>query len=82
MIDVPAPFETQGDVNSTIGQSGSFTLSVNEEGAEREEHNSGFYTDLITAADMGDKELIKADDNIDQVDTLGDVSLMLEGYQV
>ncbi|GAK06828.1 DUF5068 domain-containing protein [Geomicrobium sp. JCM 19038] len=81
MIDVPAPHSELGDVNSNFGDEGSFTVSLNEDGAERAEHNEAFYPDLVTANDMGDKEMIAESDGINDSQELGNTTITLDGYQ-
>ncbi|GAK00621.1 hypothetical protein JCM19055_3719 [Geomicrobium sp. JCM 19055] len=81
MIDIPAPHSELGDVNSNFGDDGSFTVSLNEEGAERAEHNEAFYPDLVTTNDMGDKEMISENDDINDSQELGNTTITLDGYQ-
>ncbi|MBM7634972.1 DUF5068 domain-containing protein [Geomicrobium sediminis] len=81
IIDIPAPHSELGDVNSNFGDDGSFTVSLNEEGAERAEHNEAFYPDLVTTNDMGDKEMIAENDDINDSQELGNTTITLDGYQ-
>lgn len=80
-VEVPAPQSDPEDVSSSFGEAGEFTLSLNEDGAEKTEKNKDFYSDAVTADDIGDKEMIKEKDDIDESEKLGDVTVTLDGYQ-
>ncbi|MBM7600883.1 hypothetical protein JOC34_003297 [Virgibacillus halotolerans] len=80
-VAVPAPHSKKGDVNSNFGKEGKFTLSLNEDGAEKVEGNKDFYADAVTAEDMGDKKMLKEKDGIDESEKLGDITVTLDGYQ-
>lgn len=80
-IEVPAPHEDKGDVNSTFGKDGKFNLSITEDGEEKTSSAEEFYEDRVTYENMGEKEMIDAKDNINESEEIGDFTVTLDGYQ-
>ncbi|CAM3925919.1 DUF5068 domain-containing protein [Lederbergia lenta] len=81
VVEVPKPHAEKGDVNSNFGKEGKFTLSLNADGAAKIADNEAFYQDRATREDMGDKKMVKEKDGINKSETLGDVTVTLDGYQ-
>lgn len=80
-VEVPAPHSEKGEVNSTFGKEGKFTLSLNEDGAKKAESDKAFYEDKVTSYNMGEKEMLEEKDGIDKSEELGDITVTLDGYQ-
>lgn len=80
-VEVPAAQAVKGEFGNPIGKDGSFTLSLNEEGAEKIAYNEAFYKDKATTDDMGEKKMLKEEKGIGKSETLGDVTVTLDGYQ-
>ncbi|MBS4208895.1 DUF5068 domain-containing protein [Bacillus sp. FJAT-50079] len=81
VVDIPKPHSEKGDVNSNFGSEGKFTLSLNEDGAAKVAANEAFFQDRATREDMGEKEMLKEKDGINESEELGDVAVTLDGYQ-
>ncbi|GAA0414872.1 MAG: DUF5068 domain-containing protein [Bacillota bacterium] len=79
--EVPAPQAKKDDFSSTFGKKGTFTFSLNKEGAEKVEDNKAFYQDKATAGNMGDKKMLSQKDGIGESEKLGDITVTLDGYQ-
>lgn len=80
-VEVPQAQGEKDNYDSLIGKKGKFTLSLNEEGAEKVAANEAFYQDKVTIDDMGEKKMLKEKDGIGESEELGDVSVTLDGYQ-
>ncbi|AXI08706.1 DUF5068 domain-containing protein [Oceanobacillus zhaokaii] len=80
-VEVPEPILEKGDFGSSIGKKGTFTLSLNEAGAEKVAANAAFYQDRVTAEDMGEKTMLEEAEGINKSEAIGDVTVTLDGYQ-
>lgn len=80
-VEVPAAQAVKGEFGNPIGKAGQFTLSLSEAGAEKVEANAAFYQDRVTIEDMGEKKMLKEESGIGKSETLGDVTVTLDGYQ-
>ncbi|MDN4495210.1 DUF5068 domain-containing protein [Ureibacillus aquaedulcis] len=80
-VEVPAALAVKEDFGSAIGKKGQFTLSLNTAGAEKVKSNEAFYQDKATVGDMGEKKMLKEESGIGKSETLGDVTVTLDGYQ-
>lgn len=81
IVEVPAAQEKKGEFGNPIGKDGQFTLSLNEAGEEKVAANSAFYEDKVTTDDMGEKIMLKEEDNIGKEEKIRDVTVTLDGYQ-
>lgn len=83
IIEVPQPQEDADDFSSTIGEEGSFKVSLDQESADKKADNDSqnFYDDRVTMENMGDKKMVDNKDDIKETEKLGDVDITLEGYQ-
>ncbi|RDW18505.1 DUF5068 domain-containing protein [Oceanobacillus arenosus] len=80
-VAVPEPLLEKGDLSTSFGKAGKFTLSLNEAGAEKVAANAAFYQDRVTAEDMGEKTMLEEADDINKSEAIGDVNVTLDGYQ-
>ncbi len=80
-VEIPAAQAIKGEFSSPIGKDGQFTLSLNKSGAEKVEANKAFYNDKVTSANMGQKKMLKEEQDIGKSEKLGEVTVTLDGYQ-
>lgn len=91
-VEVPQPQEDIDDYSTALGDEGQFTLSLDDEDSdegsesdeeddENKENDDDFYEDKATSENMGDKEMLDSESDVDQTDTLDDVDVTLDGYQ-
>lgn len=82
-VEVPQPQEEADDYSSTLGEEGTFTLGMDEEGTAKneEKESKGFYKDAITDDNMGEKTMLDEDTDFNKTEALRDVDVTLEGYQ-
>ena len=74
--------QKKGDVSSGFGPIGRFNLALNSEGAEKISSNAAFYQDKVTFENMGEKKMLKEKSGINDSKQLGDVNVVLDGYQI
>ncbi|MBP3971999.1 DUF5068 domain-containing protein [Bacillus sp. WL1] len=80
-VTVPTAQANKGKFDAPIGSSGSFSLSLNKQGAEKVATDKNFYQDKATANNMGDKKMLKEKSSINNSQELGAVNVTLDGYQ-
>ncbi|PFS67898.1 DUF5068 domain-containing protein [Bacillus cereus] len=80
-VTVPTAQANKGKFDAPIGSPGSFSLSLNKQGAEKVATNNTFYQDKATANNMGDKKMLKEKSSINNSQELGAVNVTLDGYQ-
>lgn len=80
-VSVPEAQANKGKFDAPIGSKGTFTLSLNDQGAEKVAADKTFYQDKATVDNMGEKEMLKEKSNINTSEQLGDVNVTLDGYQ-
>ena len=80
-VPLPLPFVVKSDFGSSFGSKGRFELALNEGGAEKIASNAAFYQDRATVDNWGEKEMLKEKSGINESQQLGDVNVILEGYQ-
>ncbi|PEX01039.1 DUF5068 domain-containing protein [Bacillus cereus] len=80
-VTVPTAQANKGKFDAPIGSPGSFSLSLNKQGAEKVATDNTFYQDKATANNMGDKKMLKEKSSINDSQELGAVNVTLDGYQ-
>ncbi|MEJ9158864.1 DUF5068 domain-containing protein, partial [Bacillus cereus] len=80
-VTVPTAQANKGKFDAPIGSPGSFSLSLNKQGAEKVATDKTFYQDKATANNMGDKKMLKEKSSINNSQELGAVHVTLDGYQ-
>lgn len=80
-VTVPTAQANKGKFDAPIGSPGSFSLSLNKQGAEKVATDNTFYQDKATANNMGDKKMLKEKSSINNSQELGAVNVTLDGYQ-
>lgn len=80
-VTVPTAQANKGKFDAPIGSPGSFSLSLNKQGAEKVATDKAFYQDKATANNMGDKKMLKEKSSINNSQELGAVNVTLDGYQ-
>ncbi|MES5848750.1 MULTISPECIES: DUF5068 domain-containing protein [unclassified Bacillus cereus group] len=80
-VTVPTAQANKGKFDAPIGSPGSFSLSLNKQGAEKVATDKAFYQDKATANNMGDKKMLKEKSSINNSQELGAVHVTLDGYQ-
>lgn len=80
-VTVPTAQANKGKFDAPIGSPGSFSLSLNKQGAEKVATDKTFYQDKATANNMGDKKMLKEKSSINSSQELGAVHVTLDGYQ-
>ncbi|PFL16237.1 DUF5068 domain-containing protein [Bacillus cereus] len=80
-VSVPTAQANKGKFDAPIGSPGSFSLSLNKQGAEKVTADKTFYQDKVTANNMGDKKMLKEQSGINNSQELGAVNVTLDGYQ-
>lgn len=80
-VEVPEAQANKGKFDAPIGSPGNFALSLNAQGAEKVATDKTFYQDKATIDNMGEKEMLKEQSNINKSEQLGDVNVTLDGYQ-
>ncbi|AHA69396.1 hypothetical protein ABE52_33905 [Bacillus thuringiensis] len=78
---LPTAQANKGKFDAPIGNPGSFSLSLNKQGAEKVATDNTFYQDKATANNMGDKKMLKEKSSINNNQELGAVNVTLDGYQ-
>ncbi|WP_370294802.1 DUF5068 domain-containing protein [Rossellomorea marisflavi] len=81
-IDVQAPHTKKGDLGSTMGDKGRFTVNLSEKGAEKTKADAKFYPDRVTKENMGDKKMLDEKQGIGKTEKLEKVNVTLDGYQI
>ena len=69
------------DYKPLIGEDSKFKVAISDEGADKVEESSKFYDDKATSDNMGDKTMIKEEDDLDETVSVRDSNIKLEGYQ-
>nr|WP_245975381.1 DUF5068 domain-containing protein [Oceanobacillus chungangensis] len=80
-VEIPEPILEKGDFGSSIGKKGKFTLSLNEDGAEKVAADAAFYQDRVTSENMGEKKMLEEAEGLSKSEAIGDVNVTLDGYQ-
>ncbi|MGM9988535.1 MAG: DUF5068 domain-containing protein, partial [Bacillaceae bacterium] len=80
-VDIPVAQAGKDKVDTPIGSSGKFPLSLNKQGAEKIANDKAFYQDKVTFDNMGEKKMLKDKSNINKSQNLAGVNVTLDGYQ-
>ena len=74
--------QKKGDSGSGFGPIGRFNLALNSDDAEKISSNAAFYQDKVTFENMGEKKMLKEKSGINNSKQLGDVNVVVDGYQI
>lgn len=71
----------QYEYKNKIGSKTEFSIVVSEEGSSKQESDEIFYEDRTHIDNMGDKTMLKEKEGVDEAKTVGDIEVVLKGYQ-
>ncbi|MGE7915003.1 DUF5068 domain-containing protein [Lysinibacillus xylanilyticus] len=80
-VMVPVPLSEKEKYDATIGSEGRFNLALNTDGSKKVSSNASFYQDKATMENMGEKKMLKEKSDINESKKIGDVNVVLDGYQ-
>lgn len=83
-IEIPLPQTDKEDYGTAFGEEKMFSFPLNDENKKKfdKEASQGFYEDLVTAENMGDKEMLESKEDIEKSKDIGKATVILDGYQI